>query len=93
SDEVFRSLSRCLDQISEIVAAHEGIVDRSLGDGILCFFGYSRHKAWPNHAVAAFTAARKIQENMVLSTYRKTLPDDLIFPLRIGINTAEVTIG
>ena len=38
--EAFSSLKRLMDRLRHAVHEHGGVVDRTLGDGMLCVFGY-----------------------------------------------------
>ena len=90
---VFEKLAKRLKHIGAIVHDHKGSVDRSLGDGILCFFGYAGSAGWKHHASAAFAAARKIQEEILEEAVAAQDENDIFFPVRIGLNSCEVTIG
>ncbi|NRA65002.1 MAG: CHASE2 domain-containing protein [Pseudobacteriovorax sp.] len=91
----FDSLKKVLSEIAERVHSHGGIVNRNLGDGLLCFFGYSldRDESTFDHAERAVACAIEIQKFNVPKTiedYRKGEP---VYPLRIGINTSSVFLG
>jgi class 3 adenylate cyclase len=90
---IFSVISRILEQITQIVVQHGGYIDRSLGDGILCFFGYGQSQGAKGHVRDAFDAAKKIQELTCRGRegYNKEIPFEL--PLRIGLNTSRVLIG
>lgn len=94
-EEVFNQLRSILDEISEIVHDCGGTVDKSLGDGMLCFFGFeidSSNANQKHHTEQALDCALKIQQRAA----ERCLHWDgksPIFPLRIGINTGEVYIG
>lgn len=94
--EVFGQLRDLLNSISSTVHSFGGIVDRALGDGLLCYFGYqfSRNSEHMNrHADAAMNCALQIQREHMARTLKGTKVDELINPIRIGINTANVFIG
>ncbi len=94
--EMFYEISRRLESIAKIVLDHGGTIDRTLGDGILCFFGY-KYKASSDdgHAKQAFDAATKIQRSYLLELQESNKKGSKIVPLpvRIGIHTDKVTIG
>jgi len=93
---LFNELSMRLEEITRIIIDHGGTVDRSLGDGILCFFGYESGLINSrNHVGQAFEAALKIQENYVNSIYDTLTTETprIPLPIRIGIHTDSVTIG
>lgn len=91
----FDQLKMILGEITQIVHDHGGIVNKNLGDGLLCFFGYSLelNRANPDHASQAMGCAIAIQKRNLprtLTEFEQGLP---VFPLRIGINTASVYLG
>ena len=95
SRKVFNELSRRISQIGSVVESYGGTVDRSLGDGLLCFFGSEGSEESEKNIMNAFLAASKIQEltvsqaNLAVSAGR----DVMIMPVRIGIHSAEVSVG
>ena len=90
SHQTFQRLADWLNDIYAIIVEYGGSVDRTLGDGFLCFFGYGTDDS-KAHATKAFCAAAAIQKaaasRIANSGHREA------FPVRIGINTAEVVIG
>lgn len=91
----FDSLKAVLSDITKIVHDYGGIVNKNLGDGLLCFFGYSLEtdQSTFDHAEKALECAIKIQKENVpkmLAAYEKNEP---VYPLRIGINTSSVYLG
>lgn len=93
---VFQKLTLQLDQIARIVHRYGGIVDKSLGDGMLCFFGYDYrgHSIGSNHADMAIDCAIEIQlENIGASMDNYKATQETTLPLRIGLNTGLVFIG
>ncbi len=90
NDLVYKALSSRLDEIIKIVLSHGGTVDRSLGDGVLCFFGYEKSGFTNKHVVNALDAARDIQRQ-TLSHYQtfdpKSSNEHPKLPVRIGIHT------
>jgi class 3 adenylate cyclase len=91
--QAFLSLQATLDWIARLVHEHGGVVDKSTGDGILCFFGYhfDGKPGTPRHADDALRCALAIQRRAV--TEKNVASSQTGFPLRIGINTAGVYIG
>ena len=89
---VFTSLAEKLRSITHIVAEYGGTVDRSLGDGILCFFGYQNENP-REHAKQALRAAIKIQQQSFAELSKGDLKSKLILPVRIGIHTDHTFIG
>jgi class 3 adenylate cyclase len=95
SRKVFNELSRRISQIGSVVEAHGGTVDRSLGDGLLCFFGSEDADEPEKNTMNAFLAACKIQELTVSQANSAAASgrDVMIMPVRIGIHSAEVSVG
>ena len=81
---------------SYIVHKSGGIIDRSLGDGLLCFFGYQYElnaTSSTTHAEQAMNCAATIQAEILKRDFLAMNLGGTIFPLRIGINTGEVYAG
>jgi len=93
---VYKTLARRLDEIIKTIHNHGGSVDRSLGDGVLCFFGYEKSRTGNHHALDAYRAAVEIQRT-TLSFYKDTdkyqIDEQRKMPVRIGMHTDVVTIG
>ena len=92
--QTFHFLKDTLGFISKIVHKHGGIIDKSLGDGSLCFFGYNfAGKESNGHERIAVKCALEIQRQMVDRINSLPLDSGDVFPLRIGINSALICIG
>lgn len=91
----FESLRGLIEDLSTVVHNHGGIVNKTLGDGLLCFFGYSfeEDREFPDHAEQALQAALEIQQSNVHRMLKAARNREPVFPLRIGINTAAVFLG
>ena len=91
----FDTLKEVLNQIAAIVHEQGGIVNKNLGDGLLCFFGYSfeADETTLNHAQNAVACALQIQKQNLARTLSMHDRGDLVFPLRIGINTSSAYLG
>lgn len=91
----FDGLQQLIQDMSERIHAHGGIVNKTLGDGLLCFFGYSLEgdRETSNHAQEALAAAIDIQKFNVPRIIANDQKREPVFPLRIGINTAAVFMG
>ena len=93
TEDIFRELRRTFHSVSTIVQRYGGTVDRSLGDGVLCFFGYDlAGSRTEEHADQAMNAAIAIQEQSVQRVVGNSR-SLAVFPLRIGINTTDVKLG
>lgn len=94
--KAFEYLKSQLNEMVQIIHRHGGVVDKSLGDGLLCFFGYDLAAASSRqgHADAALACAIEIQRHSVDRILADTDNDqNPIYPLRIGINSASVYLG
>jgi len=90
----FGMLKDLMSFIGGMVHQYNGIIDKSLGDGCLCFFGYDiSGREVPGHEEAAVTCALDIQRQMIEMINARPQGERDIYPLRIGINTAAVCIG
>jgi len=89
--EVLEILNRYLDAMTEIVFAHDGVVDKFIGDGILCYWG-AFGDADRHARLAARTAARMVARLAELNENWRTegLPE---LNIGIGINTGEAVFG
>lgn len=93
--DAFVYLRTLLMSISETIHKYNGVVDKTLGDGMLCFFGhhYNRSEQNSKHADQAIDCAIEIQKANLEYNVRAIAEGKPIYPLRIGINTAGVYIG
>lgn len=91
----FDLLKDLLTEITDTVHAHGGIVNKNLGDGLLCFFGYSLDSdtSSHDHAEKSLSCALAIQRKNLPKTISCFERNEAIYPLRIGINTSSVYMG
>jgi class 3 adenylate cyclase len=91
----FDNLKNILGQITALVHQHGGVVDKTLGDGLLCYFGYKLEsdETETDHPERALRCAIAIQEQSLTETLRCAEQGLPIYPLRIGVNTASCYIG
>jgi class 3 adenylate cyclase len=91
----FESLRLLIESITRVVHDHGGVVNKTLGDGLLCFFGYSFEddRERSDHAQQAIQAAIEIQTLNIPRMLAAAQNREPVFPLRIGINTAAVFMG
>lgn len=91
----FDNLKRMLATIGETVHAFGGIIDKTLGDGLLCYFGYrfDSDASTADHAEQALRCAIKIQEENLARNIACAASGEPVYPLRIGINTASCYLG
>ena len=89
----FRRTSGLLQEVVKVIHEHDGIVEKTLGDGLLGYFGYQADTdAACDHREDALRAATKIQN---LNAHKMLVEGEqgITLPLRIGVNTDFVTIG
>lgn len=93
--ESFQQLKTQIEYIVDKIHQFGGLVDKSLGDGVLAFFGYHFEKGanQVGHADQALLCAIEIQKEALRRAQAVQGSGKPIFPLRIGINTATVYIG
>jgi class 3 adenylate cyclase len=92
SHELYHKLRMTLNDITRIIRTHGGVVNRSLGDGVLCYFGVS----WDGHVQAdhptqALRAAIALQRHFLtecLDTQQR-----ILFPVRIGLHSGVMYLG
>ncbi len=90
-EEMVQVLNRYLEEMSEIIFKHDGIIDEILGDAILAVFGApERHADDPERAVVC---AIEMQNSLI--NLNQTLAADGYSPLEmgIGIDTGTVIVG
>jgi class 3 adenylate cyclase len=93
--EAFTQLRQQLAEIIERIHAFQGVVDKSLGDGVLAYFGYhygdtGLERGHADRAVQCAEAIQKAALERALLAMDQKLP---VYPLRIGLNTATVYLG
>ncbi|MCC6191528.1 MAG: GAF domain-containing protein [Anaerolineales bacterium] len=79
-----------LSALTDLVLAHEGTLDKYVGDSVMCFF--NAPEAQPDHALRAVRLALEMQaaHRRVIDRWsgRLSLP-----PIGIGISTGETMMG
>ena len=87
-------LSAFMEIVNKFVKMHHGVIDRSVGDGVLCSFtDTDNDSTHPNHSTNAFLAAKGIQitlDSFSRSWFKKDLS---ILPVRMGIHSDQVLFG
>ena len=89
--ELVKLLNEYLTEMTDIVLAHDGIIDKYEGDAIMAEFGVPVH--YDNHAFMACKTAVEMQKKLkkLREKLRKEGRPEL--RARIGINTGEVIVG
>ena len=85
-------LSSNITYLKEKIYQHGGEVNKTLGDGLLAYFGYPVTGNNRNHAEDALKCAIEIQQDCLKRCVEKE-NNMFTYPLRIGINTDLVYIG
>lgn len=90
-EEVARFLNHYFTEMTAIVFAHGGTVDKFVGDALIAYWGAPLED--PEHALNACRAAIAMQERLV-NLRQEMESDGLPEPwIRIGLNTGEVVVG
>jgi adenylate cyclase len=89
--ELVHLLNEYLTEMTEIVLAHDGIIDKYEGDAIMAEFGVPVH--YDNHAYMACSAALKMQKKLRYLRQKWEKENKPTLQARIGINTGEVIVG
>ena len=91
----FENLKKMLSKIGDTVHEFGGIIDKTLGDGLLCYFGYSftDDSTFPDHAEKALRCAIRIQKDSLQSNLDASENGEPVYPLRIGVNTSSCYLG
>ncbi len=92
----FERLKNIIDEVTEVIHRYDGVVNKTIGDGVLAVFGLNKTlpTSTGNHALNALKCALEIQqlnvENVVKLSENK---QRMYLLLRIGINTGPVFVG
>ncbi|MEM9776642.1 MAG: adenylate/guanylate cyclase domain-containing response regulator [Chloroflexota bacterium] len=86
-------LNDYLQEMTQVVVSHEGIVDKFIGDEVMAVFGAPEEKAETIQVHHAFSAALSMLEvvKVLDKKWSSKLPAQL--DIRVGINTGECTTG
>ena len=89
--ELVEYLGEYLQEMTQIIEAHQGAVDKFIGDGILALFNAPRDVE--NHAAAACRAALRSQERLRVLRERWLAQGREPMRVRIGLHTGETIVG
>jgi adenylate cyclase len=87
-EEVLRLLNLYFGRMCDIVAAHGGVVNKFLGDGMLVVFGAPAHQA--DDAQRAMAAAREMLAEVTRMRERGEFPD---LHIGVGMHRGEAVVG
>ncbi len=90
-EKVVELLNRYFTEMTEIIFAHGGTLDKFIGDGLMAIFGAP--KASPDDAKNALLAAVAMQRRLL--SFNQEIRADGFSPIGVGIglHTGEATIG
>ncbi|GAB4336074.1 MAG: adenylate/guanylate cyclase domain-containing protein [Desulfobulbaceae bacterium] len=89
--EIHRTLNRYFEEMAKIVFAHQGTIDKYMGDGLLVFFGDPI--PCENHALAAVRTAIAMQQRVRELRAEWEGRGGMPIVIRIGIHTGDVVVG
>ncbi len=90
-DRVVQLLNRYFSEMTEIIFAHGGTLDKYIGDELMALFGAPT--ATPEDATNAVNAAVDMQRG-ILNLNRQLVADGFSFiNVGIGVHTGEATVG
>jgi adenylate cyclase len=91
ADELARLLNEYLTPMSNIVFAHQGTLDKYMGDAIMAFWGAPMEQ--PDHAMRACTAAVEMLKTLdeLRAQWRAAGRPDI--QIGIGLNSGPMSVG
>lgn len=91
--QTYETIMPIMNLIIKTVEKHNGIVDKTMGDGVFAYFKDTNGRfAEISHADRAILCAIEIQREMMKLALAMS-EDSPMLPLRVGVNTASVCIG
>jgi adenylate cyclase len=84
-------LNEVMDTMTGVLFAHDGMLDKYTGDGLVAVFGAPLPQ--PDHALRACRAALAMQDELAPVRQRWSRPDLPPLEIGIGINTGSMIIG
>lgn len=84
-------LSEYLDELTRIISAHQGTVDKYIGDSIMAFWGAPVRQ--DDHACRACHAALECQRRIQELNQRWEREGKVPFVTRIGVHTGKIVVG
>jgi adenylate cyclase len=89
--EFVRMLNEVMDTVTHVLFAHDGMLDKYTGDGLVAVFGAPLPQ--PDHALRACRAALAMVGELAPVQARWARPDLPPLDIGIGINTGAMIIG
>jgi adenylate cyclase len=91
AEDLVAFLNRYLSEMTDIVEAHGGFVDKYIGDAIVAVFGAPVDD--PEHARHAVSAALACRARVDVLSREMPVPEGAVLNARIGINTGPMLVG
>ncbi len=91
AETVRATLNAYFDAMAGVVFAHEGTIDKFMGDGLMVFFNDPLPQ--PDHALRAVRAAIAMQQRARELAARWEAAGGLALRIRIGLHTGEAVVG
>ena len=91
AEDVTRSLNEYFQVVVGVIAAHEGVLDKFIGDGIMVVFGAPAPQ--PDHALRAVLTGLEMQAALNSLNLKRAQRGDDPIAIGIGVNTGIVVSG
>jgi adenylate cyclase len=91
AQEIHRTLNQYFEEMATIVFAHQGTIDKYMGDGLMVFFGDPI--PCENHSLLAVQTAIAMQKKTGELRAEWDQSGGMPIAIRIGIHTGEVVVG
>jgi class 3 adenylate cyclase len=91
AEDVTRTLNEYFQVVVEVIAAHEGVLDKFIGDGIMVVFGAPAPQ--PDHALRAVLTGLEMQAALNSLNLKRAQRGDDPIAIGIGVNTGIVVSG
>ncbi len=89
--ELVELLNEFLTEMSDIILAHNGLVDKYEGDAIIAMFGAPNDLE--NHAQVACAASIDMQERLLVLRKKWETEKKLIIRMRVGLSSGPAVVG
>ncbi|MCX6171070.1 MAG: adenylate/guanylate cyclase domain-containing protein [Ignavibacteriales bacterium] len=90
-EELVSFINEYLNEMTEIVLANEGTLDKYLGDAVMAFWGAPIEVE--NHAYKACLSALQMQTKLAEMREKWSKSGEIPIRIRIGINSGDVIVG
>jgi adenylate cyclase len=90
-EELVSFINEYLNEMTEIILANEGTLDKYLGDSIMAFWGAPIEVK--DHAFKACQAAIQMQDKLLQLSEKWMKSGESVISVRVGINSGDVIVG